>query len=159
METGGDRAMFDSAFGQSVEDKLAEPTSARRRCSENRAEVLALGHALETVKTITGDDVEAIIEGTPGPTVDGRPYHDSGFAQMLERYHEAVPGAQGPRRGRVAHPRAGAAAADRGVLRRGQRAGGAAAAGAGAALALPTRRRIAPTHPTVSSAPCACTTR
>ena len=91
METGGDRAMFDSTFGQSVEDKLAELYERTSSLLEqNRAEVLALGHALETVKTITGDDVEAIIEGTPGPTVDGRPYHDSGFAQMLERYHEAV---------------------------------------------------------------------
>ncbi|HET6713209.1 MAG TPA: AAA family ATPase [Actinomycetota bacterium] len=91
METGGDRAMFDSAFGQSVEDKLAELYERTSSLLEqNRAEVLALAHALETVKTITGDDVEAIIEGTPGPTVDGRPYHDPAFAQMLERYHEAV---------------------------------------------------------------------
>jgi cell division protease FtsH len=52
--------------------------------------VLALAHALETVKTITGDDVEAIIEGVPGPTVDGQPYHDPSFRSMLERYHEAV---------------------------------------------------------------------
>jgi ATP-dependent Zn protease len=91
METGSDRAMFDSAFGQSVEDKLAELyESTWELLEDNRAEVLALAHALETVKTITGDDVAAIIEGTPGPTVDGRPYHDPAFAQMLERYHEAV---------------------------------------------------------------------
>ena len=91
METGGDRAMFDSAFGQSVEDKLTELYERTSTLLEqNRAEVLALAHALETVKTITGDDVEAIIEGAPGPTVDGRPYHDPAFAQMLERYHEAV---------------------------------------------------------------------
>ncbi|MGZ8596606.1 MAG: AAA family ATPase [Actinomycetota bacterium] len=91
METGGDRALFDSVFGQSVEDKLAdlyERTWAL--LEENRSEVLALAHALETVKTITGDDVEAIIEGTQGPTVDGRPYRDPSFLQMLGRYHEAV---------------------------------------------------------------------
>ncbi len=91
METGSDRAMFDSAFGQSVEDKLADLYERTRELlEENRGEVLALAHALETVKTITGDDVEAIIEGTPGPTVDGRPYHDPTFVPMLERYHEAV---------------------------------------------------------------------
>jgi ATP-dependent Zn protease len=91
METGGDRALFDSAFGQSVEDKLADLYEQTGSLLEdNRSEVLALAHALETVKTITGDDVEAIIEGTPGPTVDGRPYRDPSFLQMLERYHDAV---------------------------------------------------------------------
>ncbi len=91
METGGDRALFDSAFGQSVEEKLTELyESTWTLLEENRSEVLALAHALETVKTITGDDVEAIIEGTRGPTVDGRPYRDPSFLQMLHRYHEAV---------------------------------------------------------------------
>jgi len=91
METGGDRALFDSAFGQSVEEKLAELYERTwTLLEENRSEVLALAHALETVKTITGDDVEAIIEGTRGPTVDGRPYGDPSFRQMLHRYHEAV---------------------------------------------------------------------
>ena len=91
METGGDRALFDSAFGHSVEEKLAELyESTWTLLEENRSEVLALAHALETVKTITGDDVEAIIEGTRGPTVDGRPYRDPSFLQMLHRYHEAV---------------------------------------------------------------------
>jgi ATP-dependent Zn protease len=91
METGGDRALFDSAFGQSVEDKLADLYEQTGSLLEdNRSEVLALAHALETVKTITGDDVQAIIEGTQGPTVDGRPYRDPSFLQMLERYHDAV---------------------------------------------------------------------
>jgi ATP-dependent Zn protease len=91
METGGDRALFDSAFGQSVEEKLTELYERTwTLLEENRSEVLALAHALETVKTITGDDVEAIIEGTRGPTVDGRPYRDPSFLQMLHRYHEAV---------------------------------------------------------------------
>jgi cell division protease FtsH len=91
METGGDRALFDSTFGQSVEDKLVELYERTVDLLEqNRHEVLALAHALETVKTITGDDVEAIIEGTAGPSVDGRPYHDPSFRSMLERYHEAV---------------------------------------------------------------------
>ena len=36
--------------------------------------MLAVAHALETHKTLTGDDVEAIIEGRPGPLVDGTPY-------------------------------------------------------------------------------------
>jgi hypothetical protein len=91
LETGADRAMFDSTFGHSVEDKLGELYERTlAMLQEHRSEVLALAHALETEKTITGDDVEAIMEGTRGPTVDGRPYHDAAFRQMLERYHEAV---------------------------------------------------------------------
>lgn len=91
METGADRAMFDSEFGKSVEDRLQSLYSDTWTLLEdNRPEVLAIAHALEAHKTITGDDVAAIIEGTAGPTVDGRPYHDPGFRQMLERYHEAV---------------------------------------------------------------------
>jgi cell division protease FtsH len=91
METGGDRALFDSVFGQSVEDKLNELYEKTwELLDEHRSDILALAHALETVKTITGDDVEAIIEGTQGPTVDGRPYHDPTFLKMIERYHDAV---------------------------------------------------------------------
>ena len=91
LETGADRAMFDSTFGHSVESRLGVLYERTwDLLQEHRGEVLALAHALEAEKTITGDDVEAIIEGTPGPTVDGRPYHDPSFRQMLERYHEAV---------------------------------------------------------------------
>jgi hypothetical protein len=91
METGADRALFDSEFGKSVEERLQSLYSDTwTLLEENRSEVLAIAHALEEHKTITGDDVAAIIEGTVGPTVDGRPYHDHSFRQMLERYHEAV---------------------------------------------------------------------
>jgi hypothetical protein len=50
-----------------------------------------VAHALESHKTLAGDDVEAILEGRPGPLVDGRPYHTPEFTQLLEAYHlEAV---------------------------------------------------------------------
>lgn len=48
--------------------------------------MLAVAHALETYKTISGDDVIAIVEGSPGPLVDGTPYADA--KPMLEAYHE-----------------------------------------------------------------------
>ena len=51
---------------------------------------MAVAHALETHKTVSGEDVEAIIEGRQGPLVDGRPYKDPGFAEEMERYHEAA---------------------------------------------------------------------
>ncbi len=44
-------------------------------------------HALETNKTITGEDVEAIMEGTLGPTLDGRRYHEPDFLDLAEDYH------------------------------------------------------------------------
>jgi cell division protease FtsH len=57
---------------------------------ENRAQVLNLAYALETHKTLTGDDVIAVIDNTRGPLVDGRPYGDSHFQQQLEEYHQAA---------------------------------------------------------------------
>jgi ATP-dependent Zn protease len=53
----------------------------------NRSEVLAVAYALEHHKTIAGEDVIAVIEGTNGPLIDGRPYHDPAFQQELEAYH------------------------------------------------------------------------
>lgn len=90
-ETGTDRALFDSEFGKAVDAKLHEIYErAWKVLEDNRAEVLAVAHALEIHKTLTGDDVTAVMDGTRGPTVDGRPYKDRGFGQMLENYHTAV---------------------------------------------------------------------
>lgn len=52
--------------------------------------VLALAHALETNKTVTGEDVMAIIDGRPGPLLDGRMYHDPAFVAEAEAYHARV---------------------------------------------------------------------
>ncbi|NMO54620.1 AAA family ATPase [Actinoplanes sp. TBRC 11911] len=57
---------------------------------ENRRQVLALAHALESHKTLTGEDVVAVLEGRPGPLVDGTVYADSGFLTELEDYHRAA---------------------------------------------------------------------
>ena len=91
VEDGTDRSMFDTDFGKQVEGKLRELYDATwALLEEHRADVLAVAHVLETHKTVTGDDIEAVIEGTTGPTVDGRPYHDPAFRQMLEKYHSAA---------------------------------------------------------------------
>jgi hypothetical protein len=58
--------------------------------ADNRAEVLAVAHALESHKTITGDDVAAIVDGVTGSLVDGRSYLDPVFRHELERYHDAA---------------------------------------------------------------------
>lgn len=49
-----------------------------------------MAHALETNKTVTGEDVAAVIEGVEGPILDGRGYHTDEFAEAAERYHAMV---------------------------------------------------------------------
>ena len=91
VETGTDRALFDTEFGKAVDAKLHEIYErARTVLEDNRADVLALAHALEMHKTLTGEDVAAVMDHTKGPSVDGRVYKDRVFAQMLENYHSAV---------------------------------------------------------------------
>ena len=55
--------------------------------AEHRVMVLAVAHALETHKTIGGDDVAAIFQGRQGPRVDGRAYHHPSFRAVAESYH------------------------------------------------------------------------
>ena len=89
-ETGADRSLFDSEFGKTIERKLQELYDRTMTLlQENRADVLRVGHALETHKTITGEDVEAIIQGRQGPNIDGARYHDPRFLEELETYHAA----------------------------------------------------------------------
>jgi cell division protease FtsH len=88
-EKDGDLLQGD--LGERIEKKLAELLQrSQRLLDENRLEILAVAHALEAHKTVTGDDVEAIIEGRQGPLIDGRPYHERGFAKLAEDYHKQV---------------------------------------------------------------------
>ena len=91
IETGADRALFDTEFGKKVDAKLTQLyDETYGLLADNRAEVLAVAHALETHKTITGDDVAAIVDGVTGSLVDGRSYLDPVFRHELERYHDAA---------------------------------------------------------------------
>jgi cell division protease FtsH len=84
-------AMLRRALADRIEDKLGDLLArAERILTENRAQVLALAHALETCRTLTGDDVEAVIEGREGESVDGTAYRDQEFAARLEDYHTAA---------------------------------------------------------------------
>ena len=90
-EDGTDRAFLETELGRRVEARLRVLFDrATRLLDEDRAHVLAIAHALETHKTISGDDVVAIIEGTHGPLVDGRSYHEDDVDAQIERYHDAV---------------------------------------------------------------------
>jgi len=85
---------IDGPLRAEVEDtlqRLYKKTEAL--LAANRREVLAVTHALETHKTITGDDVEAVIEGKQGPMVDGRRYNEPDFMRLAEEYHSSAVGA------------------------------------------------------------------
>lgn len=90
-EDGTDRAIWDTPFGQQVEAKLQELLArVRDLLAENRRFVFAIAHALETHKTITGDDIDAIFRGVPGPNLDGWMYHTDEFLLSYEAYHLAM---------------------------------------------------------------------
>jgi ATP-dependent Zn protease len=82
---------IDRPFGEQVEVTLR---ALYQRTEDvliaNRREVLALTHALETHKTINGEDVEAIMEGRMGVSLDGRRYHEPEFLAVAEDYHSSA---------------------------------------------------------------------
>ncbi|HEX5587821.1 MAG TPA: hypothetical protein VFZ17_10980, partial [Acidimicrobiia bacterium] len=91
VETGTDRMWLETPFGERVEARLQELLAQVDALLErDRIWVLALAHALEFHRTVPGQDIAAILEGTVGPTIDGRVYHDPVFQARLEEYHEAA---------------------------------------------------------------------
>jgi cell division protease FtsH len=79
------------ALADRIEANLSTLLSrAEEMLREYRRDVLSLAHALESFKTITGEDVTAVMEHQPGPLVDGTRYADDAFIAELEAYHEAV---------------------------------------------------------------------
>jgi ATP-dependent Zn protease len=88
-DKGTEKDLLDSDLGRRIEDKLqAMLKEAEDILKKNRKAVLAVAHALETHKTVTGEDVEAIIEGREGPLIDGRAYSDPAFLKSAEEYHK-----------------------------------------------------------------------
>jgi cell division protease FtsH len=96
---GTDRNVLETALGKRAEarlEMLAERTGAM--LTENRISVLAIGHALETHRTISGQDITAIMNREQGPVVDGRPYADADFVAELEAYHLSAQSIHGSER-------------------------------------------------------------
>ena len=86
-----DRDLLNSSLGSRIESKLIDILGRTAELLDrNRLEVLGVTHALECHKTITGEDVLAIIDGRPGPFIDGRRYHTDEFYQQAVAYHEAA---------------------------------------------------------------------
>jgi ATP-dependent Zn protease len=85
------RDLLKGNLGERVESNLGDLLErAEALLREHRAQVLALAHALETHKTIAGEDVVAVLDGIPGPLIDGTAYHEQTFLAQLEAYHDAV---------------------------------------------------------------------
>ncbi len=79
------------ALGDRIEDNLRTLLGeAERILAKNRNKVLALAHALEIHKTISGDDVTAVMTGSRGPLVDGTPYLSKRNLAQIEKYHQAA---------------------------------------------------------------------
>jgi cell division protease FtsH len=90
-KTEDPETMMKRALADRIEDKLGDMLDrVESLLKENRGQILALAHALETHRTLTGEDVEAVLEGREGPAVDGRPYGDPKFGRQLEEYHRAA---------------------------------------------------------------------
>jgi cell division protease FtsH len=88
---GKETEMLNGSLGSRIEANLARLVEETRKLLEaNRLQVLAVAHALERFKTITGEDVLAIIDGRPGPFIDGRRYHTEEFRHVAEEYHRRI---------------------------------------------------------------------
>jgi cell division protease FtsH len=74
-----------------IEDNLGVLlVQAEEILRDNERHVLTLAHALETHKTLSGEDVTAVLEGGRGPLVNGTPYADDAFIAKLREYHLAA---------------------------------------------------------------------
>ena len=79
------------ALADRIEDNLTALLGrVEQILRENRSQVLALAHALERHKTLSGEDVVAVLEHQRGPLVDGTPYADERFIAELSDYHLAA---------------------------------------------------------------------
>jgi cell division protease FtsH len=91
--SGGD-AHGPNPFGRladRIEDNLSLLlVKAEDILRDNERYVLAMAHALETHKTLSGEDVTAVFEGGRGPLVNGDPYADDAFIGRLRDYHLAA---------------------------------------------------------------------
>lgn len=79
------------ALSDRIEDNLSSLLAkAEIILRDNRRKVLAVAHALEIHKTLSGDDVVAVIEGKIGTIADGRHYLVEENMVAIEAYHGAA---------------------------------------------------------------------
>ena len=79
------------ALADRIEDNLSSLlTKSEDLLRENRNQILAVAHALESHKTLSGADVHAVIEGTRGDVVDGSIYLKPENIALIEAYHQSA---------------------------------------------------------------------
>ena len=79
------------ALADRIEDNLSQLlTKSEELLRENRNQVLSVAHALETYKTLSGNDVHSVIEGRKGDVVDGSLYLIPENIALIEAYHESA---------------------------------------------------------------------
>ena len=85
------QGLLHGEMGQRVEKRLAELLErADALIEHNLVEVMAVAHALESHRTLSGEDVEAVIEGRQGRGVDGRVYKVAAFGEVFGAYHQRL---------------------------------------------------------------------
>ncbi len=84
-------AAMRNALADRIEDNLSRLLQeVEQILREHRDAILCIAHALETHKTVSGEDVAAVLEHRQGPVIDGRPYGDPLFVRQLQEYHEVA---------------------------------------------------------------------
>jgi ATP-dependent Zn protease len=79
------------ALADRIEENLSNLLKrSEELLNENRFSVLAVAHALETHKTLAGEDVAAVIEMRKGSVIDGSVYSHASVSEQLEAYHTAA---------------------------------------------------------------------
>ena len=66
---------------------IAPTASISIICGGTSAGIEPIPANIYTHKTLSGEDVVAVIEGTEGPVIDGRGYLEPDFVADLEGYH------------------------------------------------------------------------
>jgi cell division protease FtsH len=86
-----DNDLLKGNLGNRIEGKLSELLKRTEQLlRDNRGEVLCVAHALEANKTVSGDDVKAVVDRRRGPILDGSVYANPGVVEQLEAYHAEV---------------------------------------------------------------------
>ena len=79
------------ALADRIEDNLSSMLAKSEEILKaNRKDVLSVAHALETFKTLSGNDVHAVIEKRQGDVVNGEVYALPENIAALEEYHASA---------------------------------------------------------------------
>jgi cell division protease FtsH len=90
--------MMGGELGKKVEDRLSELLARTNDLiDQSKVDVYAVAHALESHKTLSGEDIEAVIEGKASRGIDGRVYKVSRFVEIFDDYHERIANAHSNR--------------------------------------------------------------